>query len=199
MQNLVAENITKSFHGITVLENVSYTFKAGSITCIMGNSGIGKTTFLRILTGLEKPERGSVTGGGKPSVMFQEDRLIEQLNAIENVKLVLKHKNAAALAEEELKQLLPKESLKKAVSQLSGGMRRRVALVRAMLAESDTVFLDEPFTGLDLETMRQAVAYIKSRKGSKTLILVTHDREVCEMLQAKICLLTSSKAVATIT
>lgn len=199
MQNLVAENITKIFHGMAVLQNISYTFEVGSITCIMGNSGIGKTTFLRILAGLEKPESGRVQGLGKPSVMFQEDRLLEQMNAIENVTFVLKHKNAAALAEEELKQLLPGEALKRSVSQLSGGMKRRVALVRAMLAESDTVLLDEPFTGLDLETMKQAAAYIKSRKGSRTLILVTHEREVCEMLQAKICLLTSSKAVATIT
>lgn len=198
MQDLVAENITKSFHGVTVLENISYTFEAGSITCILGTSGIGKTTFLRILLGLEKPDRGTVTGLGKPSVMFQEDRLIEEMNAIDNVRLVLKRKDAASLAEEELKQLLPKEALKKTVNQLSGGMKRRVALVRAMVSESDTVMLDEPFTGLDLETMQQAAAYIKSRKGGRTLLLVTHDRKMCEILQAKICLLTSSKAVATI-
>lgn len=198
MQNLVAKNISKSFDGRKVLENVSYTFKAGSICCIMGESGVGKTTFLKILFGLIKPDAGQVSGLSKPSVMFQEDRLLENMNAIDNVRLVMQGKNAEDIAEKELEQLLPKESLKKAVSSLSGGMKRRVALVRAMTAESDIVMLDEPFSGLDKEMIKKAVSYILDRKGDRTVLVVTHNREVCEMLKAEICLLTSGKPVATI-
>lgn len=198
MQNLVAKNISKSFDGRNVLENVSYTFNAGSICCIMGESGVGKTTFLKILLGLIKPDGGQVSGLSKPSVMFQEDRLLESMNAIDNIRLVLKGKNSEDIAEKELEQLLPKESLRKAVSSLSGGMKRRVALVRAMMAESDIVMLDEPFSGLDKEMVKKAVSYILDKKGDRTVLVVTHNREACEMLKAEICLLTSGKPVATI-
>ena len=198
MQNLVAKNISKSFDGRNVLGNVSYTFNAGSICCIMGESGVGKTTFLKILLGLIKPDGGQVSGLSKPSVMFQEDRLLESMNAIDNIRLVLKGKNSEDIAEKELEQLLPKESLRKAVSSLSGGMKRRVALVRAMMAESDIVMLDEPFSGLDKEMVKKAVSYILDKKGDRTVLVVTHNREACEMLKAEICLLTSGKPVATI-
>lgn len=198
MQNLIAKNISKNFDGKNVLENVSYTFNAGSICCIMGESGVGKTTFLKILLGLIKPDGGQVSGLSKPSVMFQEDRLLENMNAIDNVRLVLKGKNSEDIAEKELEQLLPKESLRKAVSSLSGGMKRRVALVRAMTAESDIVMLDEPFSGLDKEMVKKAVSYILDKKGDRTVLVVTHNREACEMLKAEICLLTSGKPVATI-
>lgn len=198
MQDLAVENLTKSFNGTVVLENISYTFPAGSINCIMGGSGIGKTTFLRLLLGLIQPDSGKITGLLKPSAVFQEDRLIEHISAVENVKLVLNGKNARQQAKKHLEELLPKDALEKPVSALSGGMRRRVALARAMAADSNIVFLDEPFTGLDTETVRLAVSYVLQYQNGRTLIAVTHDRAVCKMLGAKICLLTSSKAVATI-
>lgn len=198
MKNIVVENVSKSFNGKKVLENVSYTFCAGSICCIMGESGIGKTTFLRILLGLEKPDSGNVSGVFKPSVMFQEDRLIENMSAIDNVRLVMKGNTSETAAIEELEKLLPEDCLRKAVSTLSGGMKRRTALVRAMAAESDVVILDEPFTGLDTDMTKKAAEYILSRKKDRTVIVVTHNREVCEMLKAQICLLTSGKPVVTI-
>ena len=185
MQKLRMEHIYKSYGQAVVLQDFSYAFTPGGITCIMGESGVGKTTLLRLLMGLEK-------------AVFQENRLIEHLNAVENTALVIKDRNAGKCAYEQLLQLLPKEALLKPVREYSGGMKRRVALVRAMAADSEIVLLDEPFTGLDSQNSKKAAEYILSEQRGRTVISVTHDMEMCKMLGAGICLLTSGKAVATI-
>ena len=92
----------------------------------------------------------------------------------------------------------PKKHFLKPVREYSGGMKRRVALVRAMAADSEIVLLDEPFTGLDSRNSKKAAEYILSEQRGRTVISVTHDMEMCKMLGAGICLLTSGKAVATI-
>lgn len=184
MQKLRMEHIYKSYGQAVVLQDFSYAFTPGGITCIMGESGAGKTTLLRLLMGLEKADSGIITGFDKVSAVFQENRLIEHLNAVENTALVIK--------------VLPKEALLKPVREYSGGMKRRVALVRAMAADSEIVLLDEPFTGLDSRNSKKAAEYILSEQRGRTVISVTHDMEMCKMLGAGICLLTSGKAVATI-
>jgi NitT/TauT family transport system permease protein len=196
--DIVVDNIVKSYDGTEVLKGISWRFKSGKITCINGISGVGKTTLLRILMKLEKPDCGNVSGVGDTSVMFQENRLIDKMSAVENVMLVMSGKNVRDTAEQELVKLLPKESIYKPVEDLSGGMKRRVALVRALLADSSTVVLDEPFTGLDAGNVKLAADYIKEKQNGRTVLLVTHDMSVCEMIGADICLLTSDKAVATI-
>ena len=148
--------------------------------------------------GLEKADSGIITGFDKVSAVFQENRLIEHLNAVENTALVIKDRNAGKCAYEQLLPLLPKEALLKPVREYSGGMKRRVALVRAMAADSEIVLLDEPFTGLDSRNSKKAAEYILSEQRGRTVISVTHDMEMCKMLGAGICLLTSGKAVATI-
>lgn len=198
MENMQAEHLYKSYGKTVVLQDVSYCFRADSITCIMGESGVGKTTFLKLLMGLEKTDSGKITGNVKISAVFQEDRLIEHLNAIENVALVLKGKNAYGCAKEQLIQLLPEEALLKPVSSFSKGMCRRVAIVRAMAADSRIVLLDEPFAGLDEETKKKAADYIMSARRGRIIVVVTHDYNMCKMLGAGICLLTSDKPVATI-
>ncbi len=198
MQNLSVEHVYKSYGQTPVLQDFSYAFVPGSITCIMGESGAGKTTLLRLLMGLERADSGTVTPADKVSAVFQEDRLIEHLDAVENIALVLKGENVCRRAQEQLLYLLPKEVLLKPVREYSGGMKRRVALVRAMAADSEIVLLDEPFTGLDSENRQKAAEYILSEQRGRTVIAVTHDTQICKMLGAGICLLTSGKAVATI-
>ena len=94
MQKLRMEHIYKSYGQAVVLQDFSYAFTPGGITCIMGESGAGKTTLLRLLMGLEKADSGIITGFDKVSAVFQENRLIEHLNAVENTALVIKDRNA---------------------------------------------------------------------------------------------------------
>jgi NitT/TauT family transport system permease protein len=192
------DKLAKSYDGTEVLREISCSFRAGRITCINGVSGVGKTTLLRILMKLEKPDSGTVSATENISVMFQENRLIEKMSAVENVMLVMHKKDAGKIAEQELSKLLPKECLYKPAADLSGGMKRRAALVRAFAADSSVVVLDEPFTGLDADSIKRAADYIKQSQNGRTVLVVTHSADVCEMLGADICLLTSDKAVATI-
>ena len=155
-----AEKLCKAYHGTPVLQNVTFTAREG-VTCVMAPSGTGKTTLLRLLLGLEKPDSGSLTHC-RWSAVFQEDRLCEDYSAGKNVEMVLGNAESAAAA---LLKVLPAESLQKPCRELSGGMKRRVALVRAMEAKSKVILLDEPFTGMDAETRRQAEEYIRERQN----------------------------------
>ena len=149
-------------------------------------SGSGKTTLLRMLAGLERSDQGEILWGIKEagvdnvvsgdsmidcSMVFQEDRLCEDYSAVKNVEMVTGDRNKAIKA---LEQLLEPEALGKSCSQLSGGMKRRVALVRAMEAESSVVLLDEPFTGMDAVTRERAEKYIRQKKEGRILIIATH-------------------------
>ena len=152
-----AEHLFKSYDGKNVLNDFSLDISSDSSYVITGESGAGKTTFLRILLGLEKPDQGRVRllGDYKYSrvnagVVFQEDRLCEAFSAVDNVAMVSK-KLSPRIAREELEKLLPADQLDKPVCELSGGMRRRVCIIRACIVPSDVIIMDEPFTGLDEE------------------------------------------------
>ncbi|MDE7322189.1 MAG: ATP-binding cassette domain-containing protein [Lachnospiraceae bacterium] len=181
------ENITKTFDGKVVLKNLNMEIPEGCITCIMAPSGAGKTTLLRILMGLEDADSGIVTGlaGKRISAVFQEERLCEQMTAVENILLV-----TPSLAVQTIRQELGKLGLGaddgQPVSELSGGMRRRVSILRALLAPYDVVFLDEPFKGFDYELKVQVMAYVRERTTGKTVIVVTHDIQEAFALDAGI-------------
>ena len=156
-------------------------------------SGWGKTTLLRILMGLEAPTFGSVEGVGRVGAVFQEDRLCPQLTAEENVALVLtaeQYKVKTQYKEQirdDLIQLgLDDEALALPARKLSGGQKRRTALLRALWAESDTLLLDEPFTGMDPAVMKKAAAMLKARCGTKPTLLATHDKEAIRELGWKV-------------
>ena len=143
MKDLVLNGIGKAFDGRKVLENVSLRFPAGSVTCILGPSGCGKTTLLRIAAGLEQPDAGTVDGRpDQISFVFQEDRLCEEFSAVTNVRLAA-GKN---LTKEEIARHLTEiglgNDLDKPVRDFSGGMKRRVAIVRAVCCPADLLFLD---------------------------------------------------------
>jgi NitT/TauT family transport system ATP-binding protein len=182
------KGIKKSYGTHCVLDGLSFALPAGSCTCLMGLSGIGKTTLFRLLLGLEQPDGGEILGleGLRVSAVFQEDRLLENLTAVENVALTAARMLKREEVRRSLEQLLPAEALDQPVSQQSGGMRRRVALVRAVLAPADVWILDEPFTGLDSESREKAISFLLEHKGARTCIFSSHHREDAEEMKAEI-------------
>ncbi|NLL72621.1 MAG: ABC transporter ATP-binding protein [Clostridiales bacterium] len=182
------ENLNKSFNGKQVLKDLNINFPKGKITCLMGASGTGKTTLANILMNLLKPDSGRVEGleGKKISAVFQEDRLIEHWDAIENIRLVNNLGLTKEKINEHLKEINLKDYEEKPVRLLSGGMRRRVALVRAILSDYDVLILDEPFKGLDEELKKQVINYIRKMAKGKTVIIITHDREDIDLLDANL-------------
>ena len=171
------QSVGKSFDGKQVLHDVNWTIRAGEQWQVCGPSGIGKTTLLRLLLGLEQPDTGSITGreNVRFAPVFQEDRLVEHWDAMANVTLVCEDE---AHAKQILCALLPEDALAQPVSTLSGGMRRRVALARALAAEGDILVLDEPFTGLDIQTAQHAMQVIMQYRAGRALVLVSHGSEV---------------------
>ena len=187
MNAVTLHNVFKSYGSLPVLENLSLPFPSGSLCCLMSPSGTGKTTLFRLLMGLEQPDKGTISfemPGRSPrfSAVFQEDRLCEGFSPVENVKLAAGRTLSAEDIRRELALLLPEEALSRPVFTLSGGMKRRTAICRAMAAESDIVIMDEPFTGLDEATKRQAVEYIKSRQHGRLLLISTHQEENVKLL-----------------
>ncbi len=168
---LTLKRVSKSYGEQKVLNDVSTVYEKGQIYYLNSPSGSGKTTLFRLLCGLEQPDSGRIEGTKRFGMVFQEDRLCEDYNAIQNVALIVGEEAKAA---DSLGKLLEKEALRKPCSQLSGGMKRRVALVRAMEADADVVLLDEPFTGMDEETKRAAEEYIRERQGGRIIIIATH-------------------------
>lgn len=189
-EGIIIRNLSKGYAGRTLFRALSLDFKRGGVYCIMGVSGVGKTTLFRMMAGLEQPDAGTVSGVGKVSAVFQEDRLIETLSAADNVRLVQKRADERGVMQA-LAELLPDDCLIQPVRELSGGMRRRAALGRAMLAKSDTILLDEPFSGLDTASKNRAVCFIRKHRAGRTLVLITHDRTDAAALDAAICLLTT--------
>ena len=182
------EKVYKQYNGKTILKDIDMTFTKGSISCIMGASGRGKTTLVSILMGLVKQDGGEVLGlhGVRRAAVFQEDRLIEHWDAVKNVRLVCGKEITDAMIREHLGRTGLEDFTDKPVRAFSGGMRRRVAIVRALLAESSLVIMDEPFKGLDEALKEQVINYIKEQTAGKTVIVVTHDRRDAELLGAKV-------------
>lgn len=109
--------------------------------------------------------------------VFQEDRLLEELTAVENVRLAAEPAWDDARISRELLRILPEEALRKPVKEQSGGMKRRIALARAVLAPADLLLLDEPFTGLDEETKRNVIRWLLEKQGERTLLFSSHQEE----------------------
>ena len=187
VNKLEISHLTKHFGEKTLFEDLDLTLTAPAV--LWAPSGWGKTTLLRILMGLEAPTSGTVQGVGKVSAVFQEDRLCPQLTAVENVALVLPGpmNQYKKQIEKDFQQLgLDGAALSLPARKLSGGQKRRAALLRALWAESDTLLLDEPFTGMDPETMKKAAALLKARCQDRNVLLATHDREAIEALGWKV-------------
>jgi len=181
--------LAKAFGETRVLAGLSLDIPDGATTVLMGPSGVGKTTLAHILLGLVPADSGTVAGlaGRRLAAVFQEDRLCEQLPAVGNVRLVLHGKAEAAVVRGELAAVgLGDDDVGKPVSQLSGGQRRRVAIVRALLADADFGCLDEPFKGLDEATKDRVIDYVRDRTRGRTVLLITHDPVEAEKVGGRI-------------
>ena len=170
-EEIRVRGLCKAYGETRVFQNFSAVYEKGRIYYLRQPSGSGKTTLLSILAGIEKADAGSIRVPERVSMLFQEDRLCEEYDAIKNVELVCGNRKQAS---EALLKLLEPESLEKPCSSLSGGMKRRVALVRAMEAEADFLLLDEPFGGMDRENRRMAEQYIQERQQGRTILIATH-------------------------
>ncbi len=188
---LRAVNITKKFADNIVLDNFTHDFTDGKVTAVLGRSGCGKSTLLNILMGLITPDGGEVVRGEgqRISAVFQEDRLCENLTASANIRLVTGKRYSKAQIAAELAEVGLGGCADKPVRTLSGGMKRRTALLRALLAEWDLLFLDEPFKGLDEETKRTVTEYCREKIRGRTVVLVTHDKDECAALADEIIVL----------
>lgn len=189
-------NLSKSYGSTPVFRNVNLTLEDGGVYCLMAPSGSGKTTLLRILMGLETPDAGTIEGLGarQISAVFQEDRLCPHLNAAGNIRLVNPACSDTKL-HQELLTLLPADSLSKPVSAFSGGMRRRVSLLRAMLSRGELLLFDEPFNGLDEQNRQDAIHYVQKRRNGRTLLFTTHHMEEAQALGAS-CFVWDGNALA---
>ena len=188
--DITLQNVSKSFGDKQVLEGVSHTFPQGELTCVMGPSGCGKTTLLSLLLGLEAPDSGEILGmeGQKLSAVFQEDRLCENTTPVSNIRLVNPSLSKAE-AQGMLRDLGLEGSLGQPVRTLSGGMKRRVAILRALAADYDVLLCDEPFKGLDQATKALVMGYFLGTTKGKTVSLVTHDQGEAETLGGHFLLL----------
>ncbi len=194
---ITVTNLSKSFDGRKVFSQVSQTFRTGDIYCLMGTSGSGKTTFFRILLGLDQPDSGTVSGteGAFLSAVFQENRLCESFSSLDNVLMVFPKvtKEIRESVKEDLCKLLPEESIYRPVSTLSGGMKRRVAVCRALAVPLDAVLMDEPFTGLDEDTRRKVIEFVKQKTAGKLAIISTHQEEDVPLLGGSLIRLTAEE------
>ena len=160
-----------------VLQHCSLTVAAGEHAALTGPSGCGKTTLLRCIAGLVKPDVGSVTVKGRVSVVFQEPRLFPWLTAAQNIDVVLPGPGAA----EWLERVRLTDVAGKYPAELSGGMRQRLSICRALACGSDVLLLDEPLKGFDPSLRREVCDLIRRESAGKALLLVTHDAADLEL------------------
>ena len=171
-----------------VLADFSLSLPETGTVALMGPTGCGKTTLLRVLSGLLEPQSGRVCGlaGKRVAVLFQEDRLLPWLSARDNVAAVLE-KGETARAEQALRDVgLPENAFGKRPAELSGGMRRRVALARLLAYGGDVWLLDEPFKGLDADSRARVMQTVKRAGQGKLMVLVTHEKAEAQALSERI-------------
>ena len=183
MSDIIIEKISKAFDGKTVFKEFSAVIPCGKITCIKGASGCGKTTLLKMISGLDAPDSGTIKNvPEKISFVFQEDRLCEDFNAVGNIKFITGKALDKKTIIAHLTELGLGNDLSKPAKELSGGMKRRVAIARAICFDADLIILDEPFKGLDKALLRSVVDYVKKYTQGKTVICVTHSDEESELI-----------------
>ncbi len=183
---LTISNISKSYGDNKVLNNLTLSVSSPGVTAIMGASGIGKTTLLNVIAGLEKADSGEILClFNKISYKFQEPRLLEWLTAKENIECVIS-KSSDKNADYWLEKFNLGDSAEKHPGELSGGMQQRVALARALAYEGDLLLLDEPFSAVDADTKKILIEAIKEYAQSNAVILVTHEVSEAHELNADI-------------
>lgn len=213
---LHAEHITKSYGEKQVLKDINFSLKEKELVCLLGISGVGKTTLFNVLSGLTAPDEGKVLlasengftditeKNGMLSYMLQKDLLLPHMHVIDNVALPLTLKGvpktkARETASEYFKRFGLEGAQKKYPAQLSGGMRQRAALLRTYLCGNKVALLDEPFSALDTITkssMEEWFLEVMEDLGMST-IFITHDIDEAILLSDRIYIMTGSPATLT--
>lgn len=179
-------DVTVCFGTQTVLSHFSLCLPQSGVVALMGPSGVGKTTLLRVMMGLETPQSGTVEQPERLAYLFQEDRLLPWLTALGNVEAVLPKGKKAQAAEALRAMGLPKQAFGKRPSALSGGMRRRVALARMVCFGGDAWLMDEAFKGLDTDSKHQAMDALRGYAEGRLIVMVTHDEQDARYMGAHI-------------
>ena len=183
---ILFDNVYFSYGDVPVLTGLSFSVDKG-VLWLAGPNGTGKSTAVHLALGLLRPDSGTVDAPGRASAVFQEDRLCDQLTAVANVRVGLPRKAANSDILRELGQAgLSEEDAYRPVSQLSGGQRRRVALVRSLMRDSDILCLDEPYTGVDEASLPALIDYTLARIRTRSVLLVCHDPDVAERFSPSI-------------
>lgn len=173
-------NLTKKFSEKSIFSNFNCEFLDNKINYIIGESGCGKTTLLRIISGLDKDYTGTIDRvSEKISYVFQEPRLIPYISVIDNIKIVDELRDTKK-AEKLLDILELSNEANAKPNTLSGGMKMRVSLARALNCDCDIVLMDEPFAALDDELKERILPKIFKHLEGKTVIIVSHNIEDCE-------------------
>jgi phospholipid/cholesterol/gamma-HCH transport system ATP-binding protein len=214
-------DLYKSFNGQVVLDGLNLTMPTGQITVVIGKSGIGKSVLLKHIVGLLKPDKGQILVDGQDiahlrgrrlrafkkhfAVLFQGGALFDSLNVFENVAFPLREKTSLPEAEiarrvrERLAQMaLAPEVEKKLPDELSGGMKKRVALARAMIQEPEIILFDEPVTGLDPPMSNTVFHLIKKTHevSHYTALVVAHDIPEVFQIAHQVAMLHHGKIIA---
>ncbi len=204
-----------------VLHDISLSIPAGQFLCIVGHSGGGKSTLLRLLAGLSKPTEGSIEIDGKPvegpgldrSIVFQNYSLFPWMRVKKNVEFGIEQANKelgrglskrdiALIADKHLESVGMLESQNKYPYQLSGGMQQRVAIARALAMDTEIILFDEPFGALDVRTRRELQDLVSklwdSGERRKTVVFVTHDISEAILLADRIAFMAGGRIIADI-
>lgn len=182
---LEVKHISFSYGEKPIFHDFSALFKGGAKTAIMADSGAGKTTLLHLIAGLLTPSGGQISypaPNPRLSLVFQENRLLEKASVTRNLRLVNPALSMEQIQEALIHAGLPPHYADKKAGNLSGGEKRRIALLRALLADYDILLLDEPFTGLDEETKEGLLNYTKAVTEGKTALLATHSKREAKAL-----------------
>lgn len=217
---LKAEHIRKSFGNVEVLKDINLSVEKGSVVSILGPSGTGKTTFLRCLNYLEKPDAGKLTISDvsvdfshiskkdvqnlrrKSTMVFQQFNLFRNKTVLENVTEGLIYgygkpkKEAVEIAMKELERVHMADYAKMYPSELSGGMQQRVGIARALAPRPDVILFDEPTSALDPELVSEVLDTIASVATlGITMIIVTHEMHFAQEVSSKVVFMSHGEVV----
>ena len=174
------DRVSKSYGDLCVIRDMTYVFPERGVVAITGRSASGKTTLINLLLCIVKPDSGTITGAGRIGAVFQEDRLASNLTVSGNLRLI--NADRAAI-DRHLKAVGLYENRDDAIDSLSGGMKRRLAVARAVLYPSEATVMDEPYKGLDGKTREQVIAYVLRECANRLIVCVSHEPEELRLMK----------------